>query len=69
MIPAVVLEESMRYALQCRVPISNELTSNPVNSGPLIWTQGTLAERISYVLQCGVCISNELMYYPMNPEH
>ena len=28
------LGESISYALQCRVPMSNELTMNPVNPGP-----------------------------------
>ena len=30
------LGESISYALQYRVPISNELTSNPVNPGLLM---------------------------------
>ena len=58
---------TITMALQCHVPISNELTSNPVNSGPLMWIQGALGERISYALQCRVPISNELTSNPVNP--
>ena len=67
------LGKSISYALQHRVPISNERTSNPVNPGPLMrvpvilcirhdWgePQGGLGESISYALQYRVPISNEL---------
>ena len=37
------LGERISYALQCRVPISIDLTSNPVNPGPLM--------RISVILR------------------
>ena len=56
------LRESISYALQCRVPISNELTSNSVNLGPSISVPlilYILGESISYALQCRVPISNE----------
>ena len=73
------LGESISCALQYRVPISNELTSNPVNPGPLMrvlvilcirhdWGEhrGGLGESISYALQCRVPISNELTINPVN---
>ena len=68
MYPAVALGQSISYALQSRVPISSELTSNPVNSGPLMWIRGALGECISYALQCRVPISNELTSNPVNSE-
>ena len=61
------LGESISYALQCRVPISNELTSNPMNSGPLMWIRGALGESISYAMQCRVPISNKPTINPVNP--
>ena len=54
-------------ALQCRALISNELTSNPVNPGPLMWIRGALGESISYALQCRVPVSNALTINPVNP--
>ena len=68
----VVLGESISNGLQCRAPISNEPTSNPVKPGPLmspvysVQHQGTLGESISYVLQYRTPISNELTNNPVN---
>ena len=59
------LGESISYTLQCRVPISNELTSNPENLEPLMWIRGALGESISYALQCRVPISNKLTINPV----
>ena len=59
MLPAVALGQSISYALHYRVPISNELTSNPVN--PAV----ALEESISYALQCRVPISNERTINPV----
>ena len=67
MYPAVALGQSISYTLQCRVSISSELTSNPVNPGPLTWIWGVLGECISYALQCRVTISNVLTSNPVNP--
>ena len=61
MYPARALGESISYALQCRVLVSNALTINPVNPGPLMrvpvilyirhdWG-GKLGKSISYALQ------------------
>ena len=53
--------------------MSNELTSNPVNPGPLMSPvnpaqhQGGLGESISYALHCRAPISNELTSNPVNP--
>ena len=65
-------------ALQCRAlqycaPISNELTSNPVNLGPLmsccnpVRPVQALGESISYASRDRVPISNELTSNPVNP--
>ena len=80
MYATVALGESISYGLQCRVPISNERTINPVNPGPSMrvpvmlcirhdWGEhrGGLGESISYALQCRVPISNELTINPVNP--
>jgi hypothetical protein len=67
------LGESISYALQCRVPICTELTSNPVNPGPLmsccnpVHPAQALGESISYALQCRVPVSNDLTSNPVNP--
>ena len=61
------LGESISYALQGRFPTSNELTSNPVNPGPLMWIRGALGESISYALQCRAPISNRHTSNPVNP--
>ena len=63
----MLLGESIGYALQCRVPISDKLTIDPVNPGPLMRIQGALGESISYTLQCPVPISNEITSNPVNP--
>ena len=42
------LGEGISYALQCRVPISKELTSYPVNPGPLMWVPVILYIRYEY---------------------
>ena len=80
MYATVALGESISYALQYRVPISNVLTSNPVNPGPLMrvpgilcirhdWGEhlGGLGESISYALQCRAPISDELTSISVNP--
>jgi hypothetical protein len=70
-----VLGESISYALQCRVLISNNVTINPVNPGPLmsccnpVHPAQALGESIRYAMQCRVPIYNELTSNPVNPGH
>ena len=60
------LGESISYALQCRAPISNELTSNPGNPGPLVSPVyplmspvylGELGESAGRVVKTPKCLS------------
>ena len=63
--------ESISYALQCRVPISNKLTINPVYPAQLErvlgepW--GSVGKSISYALQRRVPMPNELTSNPVYP--